>query len=163
MMIRSAKQTNANQDARSPVRLLILDDVPESSLGLLCAAGLLRMAGIPPQQCDNYRANLIRKLKDLTLAIPHLKRRDINLYSFRHSFATRARRHYAPAEAAAMTGHTGKNTLYAYGQKRVRKTRSPKSSRDWLPSPAPEIVAVIEHAWKPKDPGPDNLPRPERS
>lgn len=163
MMIRSAKQTNANQDARSPVRLLILEDVPEASLGLLCAASLLKMAGVPVEQADNYRTNLIRRLKGLTLAIPDLKSRNVNLYSFRHSFATRARRVYSPAEAAAMTGHTGKDSLYAYGQRNVKKGGTLQKTHHWLPSPAPEIVAVIEHAWYPNEVAPTPLPRLEQS
>ncbi|MBY6058607.1 hypothetical protein [Leisingera daeponensis] len=74
---------------------------------------------------------------------------NLNLYAFRHSFATRAKLAMEPHEAAALTGHTAKSTLHVYGERNLRSGTGGgrRLDQDWLPSPDPVYAEMIRQTW----------------
>lgn len=158
MFVHSAKQTNANPEIRQPYRILVLDNVPEAALGLLFTASIFRKIDISIERRDNFRSSMARRIRTTCDKIPQLRSREVSLYSFRHSFATRVRRFYSPPEAAAMTGHTGRRTFYAYGERYAQRSRQHPQKHNWLPRPDPRFAKTIDYAWNHRGPEPGPLP-----
>jgi len=78
----------------------------------------------------------------------------LNLYSFRHDFATRARRMLQVWEVAALMGHTARASTYAYGKRNTRKSSSSsggkvRASSDggWMPTHDAEFAEAIREKW----------------
>lgn len=140
LVIRSAKQTNANADLKVPLRLLVLDTISRRDARIAGCAAMLGLA-----RGDSSRhARLMRAATAVLRAVlarhPDM-RQDVTLYSFRHSFVTRARHVLDAAEAAAMTGHTSPATLGGYGE----RTRS--KGGGWMPQPDPERADTLRLAF----------------
>lgn len=149
LMIRSAKQTNANRDLAIPIRLQVLDGVEKKILTMIAAASYLRKVPRQNQKNDSLRAAMDRALKAIGRSDPALKDLKLNLYAMRHSFASRVKVTMSQAEAAALTGHTAKRTLQGYGERNLRKLRS---GDNWTPLPDPERAMQLAASWGAKDP-----------
>lgn len=156
LMIRSAKQTNANPVLRAAQRLQVLEGIPVRHLGMIAMASQLRHLKVDERTQDGYRASMTRILKTISKRDPRLATLNLNLYSFRHSFATRVKLAMEPHEAAALTGHTSINTLYAYGERRATKGAgksggAAKKIGDWIPATDPIRAEALRLFWREKD------------
>jgi integrase len=152
LMIKSAKQTNANPLLKAAQRLQVLDAIPIRHLGMIAMASQLRHLKVDEKTQDGYRASMTRILKMIAKRDARLSALNLNLYSFRHSFATRVKLAMEPHEAAALTGHTSINTLYAYGERRATKGVSKsggvaKKHGDWIPATDPIRAEALNLFW----------------
>ncbi|MCW3782590.1 hypothetical protein OM960_13440 [Defluviimonas sp. CAU 1641] len=161
LMITSAKTRNANPELKSPYRLQILKDIPLRQLNLIALATQGRRLRLTDKRKDSIRASMTKLLKAAARREPLLADLNLNLYAFRHSFATRAKRAMDSHEAAALTGHTSEATLHVYGERNVRKGGKTKMrNEDWLPSPDPVFAAMIKEIWeRPSGTGPAAAPK----
>ena len=150
LMIRSAKQTNANA-AKTPIRLQILKGIPAQQLNLIAAASVARLFQISEKRQDSIRSSMGRVLAKITSRDPVLRDMKINLYTFRHSFASRVKLYYEPHEAAALTGHTSVMSLYRYGQRKLHSGTTRRRKDDWLPAPDPERAEQLRIHWVGKE------------
>lgn len=146
LVIGSAKRTNANIRLKEFKRLQILDGISDSLLRMLAQASQLRNCDSDETRKASIRKNALKVLKAICRKDDRLRDRDIDLYAFRHSFASRVKKWLTPAEAAALLGHTSRKTLSGYGVHQARRRRS-SSGRDWLPQPEERLVAKIEAEW----------------
>jgi len=163
LMIRSAKQTNANAELKREMRLQVLEGIPPRHLNMLAIATQLRHLQLEWKVQDQIRSSMTKILKRIARESESLKGMNINLYSFRHSFATRVKKALPPHEAAALTGHTALASLYTYGEYRATKlSRGSGKAQDWIPSPDMARAAMLREGWEKSPeaptPGPD---RPE--
>lgn len=158
VMIRSAKQKNARDALASPVRFQLLEGIDRKSLTLIAAASYLRKIPVSEMQQDALRSSMDRSLKRIGRQDPALKGLKLNLYTMRHSFATRVKATMSKAEAAALTGHTSKRSLSGYGERNLRKLRS---GDNWTPLPDPERALQIATAWGSADPAAELYYPPE--
>lgn len=147
LLIEAAKTTNANPDLVRPYRAQVLKNIDDDDLEVLCLAAHLHHFKIE----DKRRSNLITTMtRNLTAAaekaLPH-RVDGMNLYSFRHDFATRARRSLELWEVAALMGHTAKASTYAYGKRHTRKKSGSSSSGGWMPAPDQEFAEAIREKW----------------
>lgn len=141
MSILSAKQQNANKDLRFPMRFLVLEDISPSDANLICWAAEFRNADSSESARRRLSTQATAILRAICASNPEM-RQDVNLYTFRHSFASRARAALEENECAALTGHTAARTFRGYGE------RAPKvKGRGWLPTPDPERANMIEQIW----------------
>lgn len=141
MSVLSAKQQNANKDLRFPVRFLVLDDIRASDANLLCWAAEFRNADSNDAARRRLSTQSSAILRSISAADPEM-RQDVTLYTFRHSFASRARAALEENECSALTGHTAARTFRGYGE------RAPKvKGRGWLPTPDPERAEMIQQIW----------------
>lgn len=141
MSILSAKQQNANKDLRFPVRFLVLDEIRASDANLLCWAAEFRNADSSDAARRRLSTQTAAILRAICAADPEM-RQDVTLYTFRHSFASRARASLEENECSALTGHTAARTFRGYGE------RAPKvKGRGWLPTPDPERAEMIQQIW----------------
>lgn len=141
LSILSAKQQNANKDLRFPVRFLILDDISVADANLLAWAAEFRHADKNESARRRLSTQSSAILRSICAADPDM-RQDVSLYTFRHSFASRARAALEENECSALTGHTAVRTFRGYGE------RAPKrGGRGWLPTPDPERAAMIQEIW----------------
>lgn len=150
LVIKSAKTSNQNPELRTAMRLQILSKIPERQLNLISLATQSRHLQLEAGRKDNIRASMTRILKTISKDEPRFQDMTLNLYAFRHSFATRAKLVYAPHEAAALTGHTSKNTLHGYGERNLRKGGAGGKGRfnkEWIPSPDPVQAEMIRRGW----------------
>lgn len=149
LMIRSAKQTNANADLKREVRLQVLENIPPRHLNMLAIATQLRHLQLDWKVQDQIRSSMTKILKRIARESDSLKGMNINLYSFRHSFATRVKKVLPPHEAAALTGHTALSSLYAYGEFRATKSgKSTARSQDWIPAPDMARAEMLRDGWE---------------
>lgn len=146
LMIRSAKQTNAN-NAKRAVRLQVLEKIPREQLNLIALASILMYCPISEKRRDNIRSSMGRTLKRIVSRDPAFEGMRINLYSFRHSFVSRVKLVYSQSEAAALTGHTSRASLYVYGERNLRSGKGKVKPDQWLPSPDPERATLIQQHW----------------
>ncbi len=144
LMIRSAKQTNAN-GVKSPYRLQVHPDVFPKNLSLLAYATQVRHLKLDSTRRDNVRSAMAKVLKVICASEPAMKDLNVNLYSFRHSFIARAKAIYGSHEAAALSGHSSRNSLYGYGQRNMARRKA--GSMTGLPRPDPVRAAEIETYW----------------
>lgn len=151
LMIRSAKTTNQNEELRSEYRFQMLQRIPSRQLNLIALATQCRKLRLDEKRKDSIRASMNKILKSIGRHEQRLEDLNLNLYAFRHSFATRAKLAYPPHEAAALTGHTSRNTLYVYGERNLRsatgKGGKPHFNQDWLPTPDPVFAEMIRRNW----------------
>lgn len=147
LMIRSAKQTNANAAKRS-VRLQVLENIPKEQLSLIAMASLARFCHLTEARKDNLRSSMGRVLKKIVARDPAMAGMRINLYSFRHSFASRVKLVYEAHEAAALTGHTSRASLAHYGERNLRSAKGKVRPEQWLPSPDPQRAKLIRSHWE---------------
>lgn len=149
LMIRSAKQTNANADLKREMRLQILENIPIRHLNMLAIATQLRHLQLDWKVQDQIRSSMTKILKRIARDSETLKGMNINLYSFRHSFATRVKKVLPPHEAAALTGHTALSSLYVYGEFRAMKSsRSGGKPQDWIPAADPARAKLLQEGWE---------------
>ncbi|MEP3665212.1 MAG: hypothetical protein ABJN42_00595 [Roseibium sp.] len=148
-IIMSAKQTNANE-ASTAYRMQVIDKISPRDLSVLSWATQFRRIQMDEKKRDSLRAAMTRTVKVIAKEEPAIKRENVNLYSFRHSFVDRVRREFFLHEAAALSGHTSPSSLYAYGENRTRKGSRSLSSdrRSWLPKPDPIQAEVIKSHWE---------------
>lgn len=166
LLIKSAKQTNAVREIRMPARLQILKNIPTQQLSLIAIVASLHQMGVSRTRQENIHSAMGKALKRIGERNELLAGLNLNLYAFRHSFATRAKLAYEPWEAAALTGHTAKRTLYAYGERNRRRGRADGKSavrpENWLPLPDPLQAAAIDGWWSRADaPAPGATPGTE--
>lgn len=141
LSILSAKQQNANKDLRFPVRFLVLDDISVADANLLGWAAELRNADKSDAARRRFSTQCSAILRAICASDPDM-RQDVTLYTFRHSFASRARAALEEHECSALTGHTAVRTFRGYGE------RAPKrAGRGWLPTPDPERATMIKEIW----------------
>lgn len=146
LVIRNAKRTNANPDLRDSVRMQIIDQATTRDLTLITYATQIRNAKLNERQWDTLRGGMLKRLKEIVDNEPAIKRKEVNLYSFRHAFADRARATYDKVEeVAALTGHTSRTTLSGYGEKKRKSGTS--SAGGWVPKPDPMRVEEIRNIW----------------
>ena len=142
-----------------PLRVMTLSGIGRRDASALAAACMLRLsesrnpdgggAKDPRQrEIDRVRSSSIAILRAIASSWPEM-RQDLDLYTFRHSFVTRARNSLADAESAALTGHTSKVTFRGYGEKRRKRASG------WMPKADPERVRMIEAVWARKLSGPE--------
>lgn len=141
LSILSAKQQNANKDLRFPVRFLILDDISVSDANLLGWAAEFRNADKSEAARRRMTTQSSSILRSICAADPDM-RQDVTLYTFRHSFASRARAALEENECSALTGHTAVRTFRGYGERAPKRT-----GRGWIPTPDPERAAMIQEIW----------------
>lgn len=146
LMIRSAKQTNANKATATPIRMQVQEGAPYDVLFNLGLASQLRAAKITRKRADGLHSSMNRVLERIVSDHPFLADLKVNLYSFRHSFATRVKLKYDPWEAAALTGHSSRSSLYAYGERNLRSARG-RRPEGWTPAPDPVQAETIRVAW----------------
>lgn len=142
LSILSAKQKNANKDLRFPVRFLVLDDISMTNANLLSWAAEFRKADKSDAARRRMTTQTLAILKTICATDPSM-RQDITLYTFRHSFSSRARVSMEEHECSALTGHTAVRTFRGYGE------RSPKrTGGGWMPKPDPERADMIKSIWE---------------
>lgn len=150
LAIKSAKTTNQNPELKTEWRMQILNNIPARQLNLIAIATQCRKLRLSDKRKDSIRASMTRILKAIAREEERFKGMNLNLYAFRHSFATRAKLAMEPHEAAALTGHTAKSTLHVYGERNLRKESTggrARFQRDWLPSPDPVYAEIIRRTW----------------
>lgn len=152
-----AKTTNRNDRVPSRLRVLILDAASPDDLAWLTLLARLARSDLLAARAEGTLRTATRALARLVVHAD-LRDRDgrskhVNLYSFRHAFATRLKRSFDTAESAALTGHTSRKTLYRYGEFVGRAKRSRGTGPNWLPRPDPAMVAALRAAWA--DPAPE--------
>lgn len=151
LIVRNAKQENANRFLSYPYRIMILEGMNERDSDLLAAAALFSRS----DGKDAARRRIVEcvvYLMKSAIAKTGI-RKDITPYTFRHSFATRMRETLSDHECAALTGHTAIRTFKGYGEKRG----SGSGSGGWAPAPDPERVSLIAEVWSGSDPDPELL------
>lgn len=154
ILIRNAKTTNANKDLVRTWRGQVLSNIDDEDLSVLCLAAHLHSMDVPKTRRKNIISTMTKNLvRVVDETIPE-RVSPINLYAFRHDFATRARSRMGIHEVAAMMGHTGRPSTQAYGRVRTRKSGSGASG--WMPKCDQKIASDIQHAWGMK--GDDLLP-----
>lgn len=148
LVVSSVKRTNANKDVKSPIRLLILQNIPSHGIDMIACASELRTLKITNRRRESLHASLLRMLRRITTNDLTIKRSDINLYTFRHTFSARARRSLPRQDVAVIMGHTALSSVYSYGEKRGRKT-SAGSVRpdDWLPGADQVQARELAQHW----------------
>ena len=155
LVVRNVKRTNANKDLQDKMRMQIIDGAPMRDLALMSWATQIRGARLNARQWDTLRAGMLKRLKDIVDKEPGIRRKEVNLYSFRHAFVDRVRAAYDRVEeSAALTGHTSRTTLSGYGEKGRTRTGG---GGGWVPKPDPKRVAEIRSIWFRKD-GPEAAP-----
>lgn len=149
LMIKSAKTTNQKAELKSEYRLQVLKKIPTRQLNLIALATQCRKLRLTVERKDSIRASMTRILKQIAKQEPRFEGMNLNLYAFRHSFATRAKLAMEPHEAAALTGHTAKSTLHVYGERNLRSGTGGgrRLDQDWLPSPDPVYAEMIRQTW----------------
>jgi hypothetical protein len=147
LIIEAAKTTNANPDLMRPFRAQILNGIEDDDLEVLSLAAHLHHFKMDKKRCSNLITTMTRNLT--ATAQKALPRRPdtLNLYSFRHDFATRARRALQVWEVAALMGHTAKASTYAYGKRNTRKKSGSGSGGGWMPQQDPEFAEAIREKW----------------
>lgn len=141
LSILSAKQQNANKDLRFPIRFMILDGISIADANLLAWATEFRNADKSDAARRRISTQSSAILRSICAANPEM-RQDVTLYTFRHSFATRARNMLEEHECSALTGHTASRTFRGYGERAPRKTGG-----GWIPKPDPERAGMIQEIW----------------
>ena len=148
LMIKSAKTTNMNPALKADFRLQVLVDIPPLLLNMVALATQCRKLRLSDERKDAVRASMTRILKKVAAKDPRLAELTINLYAFRHSFATRVKKNYFPHEAAALTGHSSVKTLSLYGEHGARrKSGGTVRLENWLPEPDPVHADFISRVW----------------
>lgn len=157
LVIRSAKQTNANQDTRNPYRIQILDTkIPREHLEMIAIACQLRHSGASDARKETVRIGVNKVLAEICADMVQLKGQTVTLYAMRHAFATRVKMKGDLAEAAALTGHTSARSVYGYGKLRARGS----GSAGWVPEADPAQVDALRRSWG-QDRTPSSEPRPD--
>jgi hypothetical protein len=144
LMIEAAKTTNANPELLRPYRAQILTGIEDEDLEVLCLAAHLHHFDMDKKRCSNLITTMTRNLTAAAKAALPRRTDPMNLYSFRHDFATRARRSLQIWEVAALMGHTAKASTYVYGK---RNTRKKSGSGGWLPLHDEEFAEDIRRKW----------------
>lgn len=147
LLIEAAKTTNANPELMRPFRAQVLSDIDMDDLEVICLAAHLHHFKMDRKKQSNLITTMTR---NLTLAADEVlpRRRDkMNLYSFRHDFATRARLTLDLWEVAALLGHTAKASTYTYGKRRTRKRKGGSGSSGWMPAHDQEFAEIIRDKW----------------
>lgn len=146
LYIETAKTTNSNPKLKRPFRAQILDGISEDDLQVLCLAAHLNIFRMDQKKCSNHITAMTRNLSQIAAEVLPKRSDSMNLYSFRHDFATRARIAMPVWEVAALMGHTAKASTYAYGKRNTRK-KSGSGSDGWMPSPDEEFAETIREKW----------------
>lgn len=155
LVIRSSKQTNANQDTKDPYRIQILDSgIPREHLEMITLGCQLRHAGVDEIRTDSVRAGVNSVLAEVCADIPGLKGQKVTLYTMRHAFATRMKVRGDLAEAAALIGHTSIRSIYRYGRLRAKAA----GGSGWAPTADPGQVEALRKSWG-QDGAPDFDPQ----
>lgn len=147
LLIDAAKTTNANPELMRPFRAQVLNNIDMDDLEVICLAAHLHHFKMDRKKQSNLITTMTR---NLTLAAEEVlpRRKDkMNLYSFRHDFATRARLSLHLWEVAALLGHTAKASTYTYGKRRTRKKKGGSGSGGWMPTHDQEFSEVIRDKW----------------
>lgn len=157
----NAKTTNANPQLARPFRAMRLDGIPDDDLEMLCLAAQIHNFGISGERMkgmmNNMRRNLVRISEKLGL--PEASR--MNLYVFRHDFATRVRRELSLHEVSALMGHTGRRSTRIYGNPAVIGRGGGADTGGWVPRPDMKAAEDIRLAWSGQDLRPvENLAEP---
>ena len=145
LWIRAAKTANANPNLVRPFRAQILHKIDKDDLEVLCLAAHLHSFPMEEKRRTNLITSMSRNLRaaaDGTL--PH-RTDKLNLYSFRHDFATRAKLRMPVEEVAALLGHTSRESTRVYGKKYTRQRKG--SDSGWMPLPDPEFAEDIRLSW----------------
>lgn len=150
LVIHSAKQTNVKADIR-PVRIQVLHGASQETLATIGMATLLRRAKLSEKRRTNLLRSMNRKLKAAMARHSQYGDMTLNLYAFRHSFATRVRSAHGDAAAAALTGHSARGSLYHYGERMASRRRGGRG--DWLPEADPARMAELLQYWSPEAKG----------
>ena len=150
LAIPSAKQANANPTLRNPYRFQNVESLSADDLTSLCLAGQLASFNLPEARKAEINRRLNRVFVQITDELFPDRPIPLTLYSLRHDFVDRARRALPIEAAAALTGHTSRDTLYGYGAPYVRKGRARQDlshTAPILPQPDPARVVAIRQAW----------------
>jgi integrase len=159
LMIEAAKTTNANPDLLRPFRAQVLKDIDIDDLEVICLAAHLHHIQMDRKRMSNLITTMTRNLTATAKQVLPRRLDKLNLYSFRHDFATRARRQFDLWEVAALLGHTAKASTYTYGKRRTRKGGG---SGGWMPVPDEEFAEAIRDKWGMKDVRPEAAVTPEK-
>jgi integrase len=151
LVIKNAKRTNSNSDLTQPYRVQIISGMEEEDLQVLCLAAHLHHFKIESTRRSNLISVMTRNLNRIAKEVLSQEKSKINLYSFRHAFATRARLSLPVWQVAALLGHTAKTSTYIYGKKQTRRRKSGSSSGGWLPGVDAEVAEKIHDVWALKD------------
>ena len=146
LAIGTAKTTNANPDLKVPVRAMSLGGIDLRDASILAAACMMRFGDNSERERNRVRSATISILRTIASKWPDM-RQDLTLYTFRHSFVTRARFSLEDAESAALTGHTSPFTLGGYGESDWKRK---KKSGGWMPKADPERAKIIREVWDAK-------------
>lgn len=166
LIIKSAKQSNANKMIKSEFRLQVLQDAPRIVLSMLSIVAQLRHSDANERRRNRIRDKINTVLKSVAESERMHERESISLYSFRHSFATRAKMRLKINEAASLIGHTSKRMTFAYGKRRQTRAISRKDAVEnpslWIPQPDPVHAEMIGLAWGMANEN-EHTPSPENS
>lgn len=146
-LIESAKTTNANPDLLRPFRAQILKDIEDDDLEILCLAAHIHYFKIDKKRRSNLITSMTRNLSIAADKVLPKRNDTMNLYSFRHDFATRARLSLQIWEVAALMGHTAKSSTYLYGKRNTRKKSGSGSNTGWMPTQDTEFSEAIREKW----------------
>ncbi len=145
LMIEAAKTTNANPALLRPFRAQVLTGIEDDDLEVLCLAAHLHHFKMDKKKCSNLITTMTRNLTASAELVLPQRKDTLNLYSFRHDFATRARRLLQVWEVAALMGHTARASTYAYGKRNTRKKSG--SAGGWMPTQDAEFAEAIREKW----------------
>lgn len=145
LVIQSAKQTNVTADLK-PMRIQVLKDADRDDLATIGMATLLRRANLTDKRRVNLVRSMNRKLKAVVADHPAYRDMNVNLYSFRHSFVTRARTAMGDVAAAALVGHSSRRSIYSYGERNATRKRR-GGSTSWLPLADPVRMEDLQAHW----------------
>lgn len=146
LVIRSAKQANANKETRTEIRIQVLEDIPVSIMNMLAEATQLRHMKIPHERQHYIRGAVNRRLKDLAANEALLSDLNMTLYAFRHAFATRVKKLHGIHEAASLLGHTSVKSVYRYGKRRDMVSRG--GNAGWVPLADPVHAEMLRASWE---------------
>lgn len=152
LMIRNAKTVNANPGLVRAHRAQILKDVPEHDLHIICLAAMIRDAQIRGRRRTNMISGLTRTLMRISEEELPERKKPLNLYAFRHDFATRARRQLSIPRVASLMGHTSRTSTRGYGKTRTRKSGS--GSGGWIPTCDENVAERLNQHLGTVDPAP---------
>lgn len=148
LVIKSAKQANANAQIRKEYRIQVLKDAPLEVLSMLGLVSQFRHQDINPKRKDRIRERVNGCLQSIVRNDPSFDRETLSLYTLRHSFATRVKMRLDLASSASLMGHTSKRMTYGYGQARRTKAASRSGSGgEWTPLPDAAHVDLLAQAW----------------
>ena len=164
--IKTLKTANSSPLINNAFRFQLLDGINQRGLAALSYASMLSRLQLPYSRAEGIAARSTKHLGLASLKADPGRECAVTLHTLRHAFVDAARGILPPHEVAALSGHTARNTMLAYGGKHVRRRKNSGRTR-WMPKADPASAEAIRKAWslrmalkaKPT-PDPELIPEP---